>query len=270
MAGAPQSLLMILVGGIAFLYASVGFGGATGYLAVMSQFGIEPNLMATTALILNVVVAGIAFINYARAGHMERRLLLTFPLASVPATFLGGYIRLNEDLYFVLLYSVLTYVMFRMLFPPPPDLSQTEKPTGSPPFMGGARGGPHPPPLWLAIVVGSVIGLLSGMVGIGGGIILSPLIILMGWGTPKQAASTASGFIFLNSLSGLLGRFIGGNLMFGELGAWLLPVGILGALAGSYFGARRFSGLWARRGFGGGLLIAVIRFWVGYFSFIWQ
>ena len=116
MTGAPSILLTILVGGIAFLYASVGFGGATGYLAVMSQFGIEPNLMATTALLLNVVVAGISFTNYARAGHMEQRLLLSFPLASIPAAFLGGYFKLNEDLYFVLLYSVLTYVMVRMLF----------------------------------------------------------------------------------------------------------------------------------------------------------
>jgi uncharacterized membrane protein YfcA len=251
MIGAPSSFLMILVGGIAFLYASVGFGGATGYLAVMSQFGIEPKLMATTALALNLVVAGTAFVNYARAGHMERRLLLSFPLASIPAAFLGGYIKLNEDLYFVLLYSVLTFVMLRMLFTHNNTTVDEET--------------LHPPPLWLALLCGAVIGLLSGMVGIGGGIILSPLIILMKWGTPKQAASAAAGFIFLNSFSGLLGRFIGENLMFGELGAWLLPVGILGALAGSYFGARRFSGLWTRRVLGVVLLIAVIRFWVMYF-----
>jgi uncharacterized membrane protein YfcA len=250
MIGAPSSLLIILVGGIAFLYASVGFGGATGYLAVMSQFGIEPDLMATTSLILNVVVAGIAFVNYARAGHMDRRLLLTFPLASVPAAFLGGYFKLNEGLYFVLLYSVLIYVMFRMIFARNNSTVDEEE--------------LHSPPLWLALLLGAVIGLLAGMVGIGGGIILSPLIILMRWGTPKQAASTAAGFIFLNSLSGLLGRYIGGNLMFGELGAWMLPVGILGALAGSYFGARKFSGLWARRVLGVVLLIAVVRFWVGY------
>lgn len=251
MTGAPSILLTILVGGIAFLYASVGFGGATGYLGVMSQFGIEPNLMATTSLILNVVVAGIAFINYARAGHMQRRLLLSFPLASVPASFLGGYIKLHEDLYFMTLYGVLTFVMLRMLFA----------------RNGEADRGVNlrPYPLWVALGTGAVIGILSGMIGIGGGIILSPIIILMRWGTPKQAASTAAGFIFLNSLSGLLGRYIGGNFMFGELGAWLLPVGMLGALAGSYLGARRFSGLWTRRVLGVVLLLAVIRFWVGYF-----
>lgn len=263
MTGAPSSLLMILVGGIAFLYASVGFGGATGYLAVMSQFGIEPNLIATTALLLNIVVSGIAFANFARAGHMERRLMLSFPMASIPAAFLGGFFKLNEDLYFVTLYIVLTIVMLRMLFAPPPNLPQDGVGISSPPFLEGPKGELKPPPLWLALLSGAVIGLLSGMIGIGGGIILSPLIILMRWGTSKQAASTAAGFIFLNSISGLLGRYLGGNLMFEELGAWLLPVGVLGALAGSYYGARRFSGLWTRRTLGVVLLIAVIRFWLG-------
>lgn len=252
MTGAPSTLLTILVGGIAFLYASVGFGGGTGYLAVMSQFGVEPNLMATTTLLLNVVVAGISFTNYARAGHVHRRLLLSFPLASVPAAFLGGYFKLNEEYYFVLLYSVLTYVTIRMLVMRNSEASEIDT--------------LRPPTTWLALLCGAVIGLLSGMIGIGGGIILSPLVILARWGTPKQAASTAAGFIFLNSLSGLLGRFIGGNFTFGELGVWLLPVGILGALAGSYLGARRFSGLWTQRVLGVVLLIAVVRFLVGYFS----
>lgn len=242
-------ILAILVGLIAFLYASVGFGGATGYLAVMSQFGVEPDLMASTALILNIVVAGIAFLNYTRAGHTNPRLLLFFPLASIPAAFLGGYIVLQEDLYFLLLYGVLTYVMFQMLFPLRPENVGKEI--------------YQPPPIWLAIFCGALIGLLSGMVGIGGGILLSPLIILLGWGSPKQAASTAAGFIFLNSASGLLGRILGGNFMFGALGGWLLPVGILGALGGSYFGARRFSSLWARRTLGIVLLIGVARFWLG-------
>ena len=247
----PPTLLTLLIAIIAFLYSSVGFGGATGYLAVMSQFGIEPNLMATTALLLNVVVAGIAFINYARAGHLEKRLIILFPLASIPAAFIGGYFKVGEDLYFVLLYIVLAYVAARMLFTRKQSTENTEE--------------TQAPPLWLALLSGAVIGLLSGMVGIGGGIILSPLIVLMRWGTPKQAASTAAGFIFLNSLSGLLGRTLGGNYAFGQLGAWLLPVGIVSALAGSYFGARKFSSLWTRRLLGVVLLIAVIKFWVGYF-----
>ena len=247
----PPTLLSILVAIIAFLYSSVGFGGATGYLAVMSQFDIEPNLMATTALLLNVVVAGIAFFNYRRAGHVEKRLLTSFPLSSIPAAFLGGYFKLSEDLYFILLYIILTYVMVRMLFAGKANQTASEK--------------TQPPPIWLALCSGVAIGLLSGMIGIGGGIILSPLIILMHWGTPKEAAATAAIFIFLNSLSGLLGRTLGGNFMFGQLGAWLLPIGVVGALAGSYFGARHFSTSWGRRVLGVVLLIAVVKFWAGYF-----
>jgi uncharacterized membrane protein YfcA len=243
-------LLSFLIAVIAFLYSSIGFGGSTGYLAVMSFFEIEPNLMATTALLLNVVVSGIAFFNYMRAGHIEKHLLLLFPVASIPAAFIGGYFKLNKELYFVVLYIILTYVMIRMLFT---NTKQEEAHS------------PQAPPIWLALLSGATIGLLSGMVGMGGGIILSPLIIMLHWGTPKQAASTAAGFIFLNSLSGLLGRALGGNFVFGQLGAWLLPIGVVGALAGSYFGAHRFSSLWGRRVLGVVLLVAVVKFWVGYF-----
>lgn len=246
----PPFWLAALVTAIAFLYASVGFGGATGYLAVMSQFEIEPDLMASTALILNVIVAGISFFNFARAGHLSKRLTLPFVSVSIPAAFLGGSIKLAPGAYFILLYSVLTYVMLHMLF------ARNERKAEADGF--------RPPPPWLALACGGAIGLLSGLVGIGGGILLSPVIILARWGTPKQAAATAAVFILLNSISGLLGRLIGGNFMFGELGAWLLPAGILGALAGSYLGAQRFSGLWTRRVLGVVLLIAVVRFWAGY------
>jgi len=243
----PPFLLAALVTVIAFLYASVGFGGATGYLAVMSQFEIDPDLMASTALVLNVVVAGISFFNFTRAGHLRKRLTLPFATASIPAAFLGGSIKLAEGAYFILLYSLLTYVMLRMLFARKGRKEETD--------------GSRPPPLWLALACGGGIGLLSGMVGIGGGILLSPVIILAGWGTPKQAAATSAGFILLNSISGLAGRLSGGNLVLDTLGAWLLPASILGSLTGSYLGARYFSGLWTRRILGIVLLIAVIRFW---------
>jgi hypothetical protein len=237
-------LLAALVAVVAFLYASVGFGGATGYLAVMSQFDIAPAVMASTALVLNIFVAGIAFINYARAGHLEKRLLIPFLATSIPAAFIGGYFKLTDDIYYILVYAVLTYVMFTMLF--------TRKGTMDKAALL------RPFPLWLALTCGAGIGLLSGMVGIGGGVFLSPLIILARWGTSKQAAATAAGFILLNSVSGLVGRLLGGNLVLGMFGAALLPVGILGALAGSYLGARRFSGLWTRRILGIVLLVAIV------------
>ncbi len=246
----PSPLLAALVAVVAFLYASIGFGGATGYLAVMSQFGIDPAVMASTALVLNIFVAGIAFFNYARAGHLEKRLLVPFLVTSIPAAFIGGYFKLTNDIYYILLYAVLTYVMFNMLFARKETMDEARR--------------LRPFPLWLALTCGAGIGLLSGMVGIGGGVFLSPLIILSRWGTSKQAAATAAGFILLNSVSGLLGRLLGGNLVLGTFGVTLLPVGILGALAGSYLGARHFSGLWTRRILGVVLLVAIVNFVVGY------
>ncbi len=246
----PSPLLAVLVTAVAFLYASIGFGGATGYLAVMSQFGIAPAVMSSTALVLNIFVAGVAFLNYARAGHLVKRLLLPFLVTSIPAAFIGGYFKLTDNIYYILLYAVLTCVMLNMLF------ARTEPQAGIEHL--------HPFPLWLALVCGAGIGLLSGMVGIGGGVFLSPLIILARWGTPKQAAATASGFIVLNSVSGLIGRTLGGNFVLGAFGATLLPLGIIGALAGSYLGARKLSGLWTRRILGLVLLIAILNFVVGY------
>jgi uncharacterized membrane protein YfcA len=248
----PSPFLAALVTAVALLYASVGFGGATGYLAVMSQFGIEPSVMASTALVLNVFVAGIAFLNYGRAGHLVKQLLFPFLVTSIPAAFIGGYFKLSNAIYYILLYTVLTYVMLSMLF--------ARKQTADEAAHLRAF------PLWLALVCGAGIGLLSGMVGIGGGVFLSPLIILARWGTSKQAAATASGFIVLNSISGLIGRALGGNFVLGEFGAALLPLGIIGALAGSYLGAHKFSGLWTRRILGVVLLIAIVNFWVGYWG----
>jgi uncharacterized membrane protein YfcA len=120
--------------------------------------------------------------------------------------------------------------------------------------------------LAVGLFSGAGIGLLSGIIGIGGGIFLSPLIVLAGWGTPKQAAASAAGFIFVNSLSGLLGRMVGGNLDIGWVGIALIPIGLLGALAGSRLGARHLSGAALRRLLGIILAIAVLRFWLGYFG----
>lgn len=241
----PPYPLTVAVSAIAFLYSSVGFGGATGYLAAMSIFGVQPEVMASTALILNVMVASISFSSYYRAGHLNIRLLWPFLVTSTPAAFLGGYLELTDQIYFALLYAVLTFVALRLLF----FSNRLETRTVS------------LPPLWLALLVGAGIGLLSGMVGIGGGIFLSPVIILSGWGTSKQASAVAALFITLNSISGLAGRFTGGNFVFGELGVMLIPFGLLGALAGSYMGAKQFSGLALRRALGIVMTFAVIHFW---------
>ena len=115
-------LLPLLVFVVAVLYSSAGFGGATGYLLVMSFFGIPPNVMASTALVLNVFVASISFANYMKAGHLRWNLLLPFLVTSIPAAFWGGTMKISEQVYTNLLYLVLTYLAMRMtFFPTAPD-----------------------------------------------------------------------------------------------------------------------------------------------------
>jgi hypothetical protein len=240
-------LLFVFVPLIAFLYASVGFGGATGYLAIMTLFGVEPQVMASTALMLNVIVAGISFTTYYRAGHLRPGLLLPFIITSIPAAFIGGSFKLSDQTYSIILYAVLTFVAIRLLFfSRKQDEDQTLRPV----------------PLWLALVIGALIGLLSGMVGIGGGIFLSPIILYARWGRSKQAATVAAAFIVLNSISGLLGRFLGGTIVLDVFSTALLPFGVMGALAGSWFGAQRFTNLSLRRLLGAIMSFAVSNFWL--------
>lgn len=246
----PPWQLLVFVPVIAFLYASVGFGGASGYLAAMSLYMIPTNIMSSTALTLNIFVSSIAFITYHRARHFTPHLLWPFLLTSLPAAFLGGYIQIPTSLYLILLYLSLSYVCFRMLFYRKPQ--------------AGSEDHKRPLPKWVGMIAGAVIGLLSGIIGIGGGIFLAPLIILAGWGTPKQAAASAAAFIFVNSTSGFIGRFAGGNLDLGLLGLMLIPVGLLGAISGSHIGARYLSSAGMRRVLGIILLIAVSRYWLNF------
>lgn len=241
-----MTLLFVFVPLIAFLYASVGFGGATGYLAAMSLFGIEPQVMASTALVLNVIVASISFMTYFRAGHLRRDLLLPFIVTSIPAAFIGGSFKLADHIYSILLYTVLTFVAIRLLF----FIKKQDE--------GQAL---RPVPFWLALIIGFVIGLLSGMVGIGGGIFLSPIILYARWGNSKQAATVAAAFIVLNSISGLLGRLTGGTFVFDTFSISLIPFGVIGALTGSWLGAQRISNLNLRRVLGAVMSFAVSNFW---------
>lgn len=240
-------LLFVFVPLIAFFYASVGFGGATGYLAAMSFFDIPPKVMASTALLLNILVASISFTSFYRAGHLRRELLLPFLFTSVPAAFLGGYFKITDEIYSILLYAVLTFVAIRLLF-------FSKKQDDNQPL--------RPLPLAMAPIIGLGIGLLSGMVGIGGGIFLSPVIIFARWGTSKQASAVAAAFIVLNSISGLVGRMTGGTFVVDSFGLSLVPFGLVGALVGSSLGAQRLSILSLRRALGVVMSFAVSNFWL--------
>ncbi|MSQ33979.1 MAG: sulfite exporter TauE/SafE family protein [Dehalococcoidia bacterium] len=223
--------LSALVLMVAALYSSVGHGGASGYLAVLSLFAFAPVQMATTALVLNVLVAVAGVVAFWRAGHLSWRLLLPFAMASVPAAFLGGLLGIKSEAYSLLLAAVLAFAALRLGLRIEPRASAEV---------------PRKPPLGVALTTGGVLGFLSGVVGVGGGIFLSPLLILWGWATIKTTAAVSAGFIVVNSLSGLLGRALSGNFEIGAL-AFLIPVAFVGGLLGSYLGARRFSGLLLRR-----------------------
>lgn len=212
--------LVVLIFIIAVLYGSVGHGGASGYLAVLSFAALSPQELSTTALLLNLVVAGLAFITYWQAGHFSFRLTWPFLLTSIPFAFLGGLIKVSEPVYFFLLAIALVFAAIRMLLP----LKHSEqlKPV-------------KPETAW---GTGAVIGLISGIVGVGGGIFLSPLMILSRWATAKQTSATAAFFIVANSLAGLSGRFIQQNVVVGDV--WVFCIaGALGGLIGAYYGARK-------------------------------
>lgn len=225
---------------VASLYSSVGHGGASGYLAVLSFFSFAPMQMSSTALILNLLVAGIGFFSFYRAGHFNDRITWPFLITSVPAAFIGGMIHVTTRNYSLLLALVLIFAAFRLIS------EIRSKPEDSVSKF---------PSLLVALPVGAGIGLISGIVGVGGGIFLSPLILFMKWADPKQTSATSACFILVNSLAGLLGRFTGGSLEIGMLAPFVFTA-FLGGLVGSYMGANLLSGSILRRILGVILLIA--------------
>jgi hypothetical protein len=228
---------------VAALYSSVGHGGASGYLAVLSFFSFAPKSMSTTGLILNLFVAGTAFVSFYRAGHFKARFTWPFILASVPAAFLGGMIHLPAQTYAFLLAGALLFAAFRLVV-----AFRPATPNDDSKFPG----------LVVALPVSAGIGMISGIVGVGGGIFLSPLILLMGWANPKQTSATSACFIFVNSLAGLAGRFTGGLFEIGLL-APFVAAAFLGGLAGAHLGANLFSSRTLQRALGVVLIIAAYK-----------
>jgi len=243
-------LLSGLVFIVAVLYSSVGHGGASGYLAVLSFFVLAPEVMASTALLLNVLVAGLGMYAFYRAGHFSFRLAWPFIVLSIPAAFLGGMMGVSEDLYFLLLAVILGIAAFRLAFVVNDSIRE--------PDMAPIR-------LGTALPAGAGIGLLSGIVGVGGGIFLSPLMILLKWASTKRTAAVSALFIVVNSVAGLAGRFVRGGLEFGSL--WVLVLaGFVGGLIGSHLGANRFSGLILRRLLAAVLVVAAAKLFLKVFS----
>lgn len=204
---------------MAFLYASVGHGGASGYLAVMALFAIAPPLMKQTALLLNLGVSLMSFLAFYRQGYFRWTLFWPFALGSIPAAFLGARIPLTDSTYKQILGACLFLAVIRMV------ISLKEATQRSLPAV-------------LGIFSGAAIGLLSGMIGIGGGIILSPLLLLFRWASLKEAAAVSALFILVNSVSGLAGLKTWIPLDQSQLLYWLFA-----SLVGGFLGARWGAGI---------------------------
>lgn len=206
---------------IALLYSSVGHAGASGYIAVMTLFGLAPEVIKPTALMLNILVAGIALWQFHRAGFFSRHLFLVFAVSSVPFAYLGGYIHVSSVVFRVLVGLVLLYSAVYFLFKQP-DYE------------------PKPPLNQVAIPIGAGLGFLSGLVGVGGGIFLTPLLILARWAPVKKAAAVSAAFILVNSVSGLLGSVTHSR----QWPSCALPMSIaavLGGTLGAHLGSRYLS-----------------------------
>jgi hypothetical protein len=225
----------------AVLYSSVGHAGASAYLAAMALVGTSPDVMRPTALTLNLLVASIVVVRFARAGHLPWRQLLPLVVASVPTAFIGGMIQLPKELYGPLVAIVLLIGAWR--------LAATH--VGREPVRARVP--------WVAgTVAGGGIGLLAGLTGTGGGIFLTPLIVLAGWAPTRQAAGLSGAFILANSIAGLGGILTGGIVLPGALPVWVVVVGV-GGLIGSWLGAAKFSIFGLRRVLAVVLVVAAIK-----------
>lgn len=231
--------IALLMGLAAALYSTVGHGGASAYLAIMALFSVAPETMRPTALALNLVVAGLGLWRYGRAGQIDWYLLAAFVAAAAPAAFIGGGIPVAPEIYRPLVGALLWAAAIR-LFWQPERLAGRE---------------PHRPSLAVALPVGASLGLLAGLTGTGGGIFLSPLIILFGWADARRTSGIAAGFIVLNSAAGLAGNLAAMRALPPGL-PWLVAAVAAGGLLGTWLGSARLPKPRLLQGLGLVLLIA--------------
>lgn len=233
-----ELLLLVLVA--ATLYSTVGHGGASGYLAAMALFGLTPDVMKPAALTMNIFVTSLVLFRLARAGHFNLKLFIPFAVSSIPFAFIGGAYTLQAPVYRIIVGVALLVAAIHFL----------------------RKSEDHPavaiPSPWSALPVGAGLGLISGLTGVGGGIFLSPLLLLLRWTNMRSTAAIAAAFILVNSIAGLAGYAT-------TTEAWpaglpvLVATAVLGALIGSELGARQLAPGWIRKLLGVVLLIAGAR-----------
>jgi uncharacterized protein len=250
----PHWELLLLFFTIAAVYASAGFGGGSSYLAVMALFAIPMQTMRSTSLMCNIVVVlGGTYILW-KSGYLNFKKILPLSIASIPMTFLGGMMPLKEHTFFVLLGFSLIIAALLMFFQqylkseePEQQLSKSLKLLESYDNDGMLQNFKGLKPL-KSSAIGGIIGFFSGMVGIGGGIFLSPILNLMKWDTPKNIAATASFFILVNSISGLVGQLIQNKFTLDwQFALPLMFAVLLGGQLGSRFSNIKLNQAWVRQ-----------------------
>jgi uncharacterized protein len=221
----PATTVAILIAGLIFvvalLYSTVGHAGASGYLAAMALFGMAPVVMKPTALTLNILVALIGTVRFYRAGFFAWRTFWPFVVTSIPASFVGGSLMLPDSIYKSIVGLVLLYSAVRLFFSAGGSVDEEIKVV----------------PIWVALVIGAVIGLLSGLTGVGGGIFLSPVLLLMHWSTTKETSGVSAAFILVNSVAGLLGHISAVSFIADGITYWA-PAALIGGWIGTELGTR--------------------------------
>lgn len=218
----PDIFIALCLLTVGFLYASVGHGGASGYIAIFSLFGITVITYKPLVLVMNIMIAGIAFVQFYRAGYFKWKLCWPFLITSIPAAFIGSAIAVQNHVYNLLLGLALLFPVVRLF-----GLIQYQKKE-----IKIIK-------LVPALFIGGVIGLLSGMLNIGGGIFLSPVLILAGWATPKQSAAVSALFIVCNSAAGLLGGKPANYVLNQSSFIWFVAA-VTGGIIGAYMGSKKY------------------------------
>lgn len=240
---------LLIAGGIfiaAVLYSSVGHAGASGYIAIMALAGLAPESLKPAALTLNILVATIASSKYIRAGAFSWSLLWPLIIASIPCAYLGGTLSLPGDYYKPMLGAILIYAALHSFFTAKSAALQTTR----------------APQVWLLICAGLAIGFLSGLIGVGGGIFLSPILLFLRWGETRIVSGVAAVFILVNSVAGLLGVMSKDPVLPDGIAYWAVAA-ILGGWLGAEFGSKHFSSTVIRQVMALVLLIAGGKMFLG-------
>lgn len=243
--GVPPGFMLLpaLIFMASALYSSVGHGGASAYLAVMAILGYPRSFAAPSALTLNILVSGLAFHAFAGAGHFRLRLVAPFLMTSIPCAYFGSTLPVSARTYTLILGASLTFAAVRMLCEGEEKITENTRQSSIP----------------LSLLAGAALGLISGMIGIGGGIFLSPILLLTRWADVKETAAASSLFILLNSMAGLSGHLSRSPGIFTSYWFLLAACGLTGGLLGSRLGAKVLSNKTLRRTLGAVLLAAAAK-----------